>query len=342
MTAEALPRYPGIVESARRRLLPERFTTSAAPVSPRQIEVVHEIPLFEIPGATVEGRTINVHGRSIDAYNVTPTTDEPLKGRLFLANGWRGRASGNHAFIRHLTDSGFEVTTFTNDFTKGDKDTIREADEQLDTKGMPKITFVKAAAIGATLDAFPVTSVIERPGIVAHSEATIYAGIAAAAKDVDPAYFIQINSAGHAKKTSLPSMAYKGMRETMQHTELETDEIKERVAASDVIGYVREHRALARDELRGIRLISTDRLVEHLHEGGLPTAHIVGSQDIIFPKRQFNKLVKKGIFDYVGEVESGAHEISSSPQGYAREVLSAIGHFQTLGTAGKEQALFSS
>lgn len=329
MTAEALPRpggMHGFMEGVK-----GRFSPRTTPVSSREFEAAHEVPPLEIAHGTVQTRTLEVMGRQVDAYHVTPDPDIAYKGRLFLASGWRSKVPGQKDFIARLVESGYAVTTFTNDFTRGDREAIREADKKLDTRGLPKIPFVKAAAVKEAIDAFTTDQEDEKVGIIAHSEATIYAGIAA--KDfVDAQFLIQINSAGHAKKSTFVGLMAKGVRESIQNrkaedTDPEDINPKEKVSPSGVISYVRRNTALARQELLAIRQMNTDRLIEYLHDKGLPTGYIKGIRDKLFPHSYMERVIAKGIFNFVGEVPDGAHEICSDPNGYAMEVLAAIDSF---------------
>lgn len=321
MTAEAFSKPLGFGGAKN------RFLSRSAPSLARETEVVQEIPPLHIPDATVEAQSLQVFGRRIDAYHVTPDDATP-NGRIFLANGWRGRVQGQRTFIAHLAEAGYSVTTFTNDFTRGDREKIREADSRLNTREFPKIAFVKAAAVRAVLDMFPVEQPEKPMGIVAHSEATIYAGIAA--NDlVDPDFFIQINAAGHARRKTLPSLFLNGIRESIQ-TLAAVDEkvLAEKVLPKEVVIYIRNNILLARQELRAIRHINTDKLVEHIHNLGLPTAYIGGNRDKIFPSRHMDRVIEQGIFDYVGNVKHGAHELCTAPREYAQEVLAAIDSFE--------------
>lgn len=326
MTAEAISRPPGFVDGARRRVWPIR----AAQASPREIEVAQELPPLKIHHGSVDSQAITVLGRKLDVYHAIPTQDIAPIGRILLANGWRSKVPGQHEFIDRLVEAGYSVTTFTNDFTRGDREKIREADNQLDTRTLPKIAFVKAAAVHEALKAFPSEQPDERVGIVAHSEATIYAGIAATTVN-EPDFFIQINSAGHARKLSLPRMLINGVMESIHNRETSTRvDPEKKVSPGEVVMYIRQNFSLAHQELVSMRVLGTDRLVEHLHEHGLPTAYIGGTRDRVFPRRDMDRVIERGIFDYVGDVPNGAHEICSDPNGYADEVLTAIDSFGAL------------
>jgi pimeloyl-ACP methyl ester carboxylesterase len=337
MSAEALQLPLGPSQGALRRLT-DRFGLKDTAATPRLADRIDVIPPLMIEAATVEHKSLQVFGRRIETYHITPNADIPPQGRIFFANGWRVSVRDNKEYIRHLVQAGYTVTSFDNDVTRGDITDIKAADQELQQRGKhSKIAFIKATAVREALQAFPLEP-DKKASIVAHSEGTIYSGLAAALDPEKFNCFIQINSAGHAKQTSIPGIIVKGGYESVRSNQSgsRAQDSEPLIAATDIVKYVLRNFPIAIAELRTIAGTSTNRLVKYLQEEKIQTGCIWGRKDRLFPGRNLRKHIENGLFTHTSEVPDGTHDLSSSPVAYAKKTIEMIDEMRIpkLQTAG--------
>lgn len=286
-----------------------------------------ETPTTTIPtieGGFVETKTLEVSGRNFQAYTITPNPSVEPQGRILFASGWRTQVATHNEFLLRLVQAGFTVSTFDNNFTQGDPDVIKNADRAFNNGRHPVIEFVKAKALETTLHAFPSADPQEEVGIVAQSEGTIYSALATLANRNLFSYWIQINAAGLAKRTSIPGIITKGSIEALNcHLNHLWPSTETKTNPLDVVKYVTNNLKVAVPELRAIATMRTQRIVEYVKNGGIPTGLVNGRRDKLFPIRNVRSHIDEGLFDHVSEVD-GAHEISTNPEGYAEQTLVTI------------------
>lgn len=275
-------------------------------------------------GASVHSEKVSIHGRSVQAYHITPPDDVEPQGRIVIANGWRNKTRNQFSYIKALSKDGFAVTSFDNIFTSRTITAAQDEAERLRIEGTRHgIEHIKADALKATLDTFTLQDE-EDAAIVAHSEGSIYGVLAALPLKDRISYLMLLNPAVLAKKTNLLGISAKGIYAniTSRQANLTPQPNDEETKPLDIVQYTVANAGISIAELNAIARLRGEREIEELRQAGVLTANIHGDNDKLFPVR--NMLRHRRLFDVFTVVPGGGHEISTNTNGYADAVVGAF------------------